>query len=306
MRTWFWTLLLIGCLSLSFPLQRWMDAERGSAAVIEDALYLSSGKTLKRMSLGFDGLLADLYWLRTIQYFGGKVQKLSGSVNINDVSGWHLDLLEPLLNITTELDPHYLAAYRFGALFLPDLNPEGAIRFLQRAIRDNPGEWRLYQDLAYIYWRQGRFREASETYAQGSRVPGAPAWLQTMSATMLVKGGDRETARDIFERLYENSDDTYTRQLSLARLQAFRAEDEIAFLNQLVAAYRERRGACPESLAAFIRALPPASFERLRQAGLRFAEDKAPLDPDGFPYAYDAAACTVTLAQESTIMRWKF
>src|ERR1044071_7665822 len=141
MKTWLCTLLLVVCLGLSLGLQRWIDAQRSTSAAIEDALYISSGKTLKRLSLGFDGLVADLYWLRTIQYFGSKAQQVKGARNINDVSDWHLGLLEPLLNITTELDPHYIAAYRFGALFLPDINPEGAIRFVARAIRDNPDEW---------------------------------------------------------------------------------------------------------------------------------------------------------------------
>ena len=305
MKAWLWPSLLIGCLSLSIPLQRWMDARR-PAAVVEDALYVSSSKTLKRMSLGFDGLLADIYWLRTIQYFGGKLQQMRGSINVSDVSNWHLDLLEPLLNLTTELDPHYIAAYRFGALFLPDIDPEGAVRFVQRAIRDNPGDWRLYQDLAYIYWKQGRYREASETYERGGRVSGAPDWMQTMSAVMLVKGGDRETARQIFRRIYEHSDDAYTRGLSLARLKEFESQDQIAFLNRLVASYRERYGACPASLAGFIKSLPASSLDQVRKAGLVIDEHGAPLDPDGFAYDYDAQTCLVALAEKSTIVRWKF
>ncbi len=306
MKTWLWSSLLIVSLGASLPLQRWLEARRGSAAALEESLYLSSGKMLKRVSLGFDGLLADLYWLRTIQYFGGKLQQMRGSINVNDVSSWRLDLLEPLLEITTELDPHYIAAYRFGALFLPDLNPENAIRFLQRGIRHNPDDWRLYQDLGYIYWKQGRFREASETYEQGSRLPGAPRWMRTMSALMLLKGGERETAREVFQRIYEHSEDAYTRQISLARLKWLQAEDEIAFLHRLIAAFRERQGVCPASLAGLIGSLPTSSVGRLRQAGLRFDESGAPLDPDGFAYAYDARTCTVALADASTIARWKF
>jgi tetratricopeptide (TPR) repeat protein len=306
MKTWLWSSLLVICLGLNVGLQVWMDAQRGSGAAIEEALYVSSGKTLKRTSLGFDGLLADLYWLRTIQYFGRKIEKLEGRININDVSSWHLDLLEPLLNITTELDPHYVAAYRFGALFLPDINPEGAVRFVERAIRDNPNEWRLYQDLGYIFWKQGRFREASEAYERGSRVPGAPAWMQTMPAVMLAKGGDRETAREMFQRIYENTDDNFVRQIALARLQGFRAQDEIDFLSRLMAAYRERRGACPASLAGFIKSLPASAVDQLTAAGLRFDPSGAPLDPEGFAYDYNPATCAVTISEKSTVARWKF
>jgi len=36
----------------------------------EDALYIDSPKFLKRASLGYQGLLADIYWTRAVQYFG--------------------------------------------------------------------------------------------------------------------------------------------------------------------------------------------------------------------------------------------
>jgi Flp pilus assembly protein TadD len=118
-----------------------------------------------------------------------------------------LKLLQPLLDITVDLDPKHVAAYRFGAVFLPDIDADAAVRFVERGIRNNPGEWRLYQDLGFVQWRRNRFREAAEAYARGSRLPGAPAWMRTMPALMLAKGGERETARAMFLRLYEESDD---------------------------------------------------------------------------------------------------
>jgi hypothetical protein len=305
MKTWLWTTLLIIGLGAAVPLQRWMDARRGAGAVVEESLYVKSGRTLRRASLGFEGLLADVYWLRTIQYFGDKAQRVKGTVNVGNVGNWGLTLLEPMLNVTTELDPGYVAAYRFGALFLPDISPQGAIGFVQRGIRDNPGDWRLYQDLGYIYWKQGRFKEASEAYEQGSRVAGAPGWMKTMAAVMLSQGGERETARTMFQRIYESSDDAKVKGIALARLQSMQSEDEIAFLNRLAASWREQRGACPSSLADLLRSLPQASLNKFSQAGLRLSKTYEPLDPHGFAYSYDAANCTASLGQESTIVRWK-
>ena len=65
------------------------------------------------MSLGYDGLLADIYWTRAVQYFGSKHHE--GSRNF--------DLLAPLLEITTTLDPHLLVAYEYGANFLAPKPP---------------------------------------------------------------------------------------------------------------------------------------------------------------------------------------
>ena len=64
---------------------------------------------MKRLSLGYDGLLADIYWTRAVQYFGTRHQQQRAQLQ---------SLLAPLLEITTTLDPQLLVAYQFGANFL--------------------------------------------------------------------------------------------------------------------------------------------------------------------------------------------
>src|SRR5205823_1191259 len=73
------------------------------AAPLQEMLYVSSPKLLKRLCLGYDGLLADIYWTRAVQYFGGTHSR----------GGGNYKLLWPLLNITTQLDPHLIPAYEF-------------------------------------------------------------------------------------------------------------------------------------------------------------------------------------------------
>jgi tetratricopeptide (TPR) repeat protein len=211
MKRLMWQILLVVFLALSVVAQNWIDSHRRAPPPVEEALYLSSGEALKRASIGFDGLMADIYWIRTLLYFGGEFEKQRGANQYFDVS--RLKLLEPLLDITVELDPKLVAAYRFGAVFLPDIDAGAAARFVERGIRNNPDEWRLYQDLGFVQWRRNRFREAAEAYAQGSRLPGAPAWMRTTPALMLAKGGERETARAMFLRLYEESDDPFVKQV---------------------------------------------------------------------------------------------
>src|SRR5579872_579016 len=96
---------------------RWAagSVQAGSAAATTP-LYVSSGKLLRDLSLGYEGLLADIYWTRAVQYYGR--ERLSGHPRF--------DLLGPLLRITTTLDPHLIIAYRFGAVFLAEKPPGGA------------------------------------------------------------------------------------------------------------------------------------------------------------------------------------
>ncbi|MGH9768419.1 MAG: hypothetical protein ACREAB_13390, partial [Blastocatellia bacterium] len=224
MKRLLWPALLIVFLAVSVIAQNWMDARRRVPPEIKETLYLNSGETLKHAGIGFDGLMADIYWIRTLLYFGENFERQRGANQSFDAR--QLQLLEPMLNITVELDPRYIAAYRFGAIFLPEINVESAVRFVERGIRNNPDEWRLYQDLGFVEWRRGRFREAAEAYARGSRLPGAPAWMQTMPPLMLVKGGDRETAREIFLRLYEESDDPFIKQVCEEQLMLLREQEQ--------------------------------------------------------------------------------
>ena len=54
-------------------------------------LYFTSGEQLKWLAPGFEGLLADVYWLRTVQYFGRAIMRrhpwLAGLVMTRPVLG---------------------------------------------------------------------------------------------------------------------------------------------------------------------------------------------------------------------------
>src|SRR4030088_3066368 len=117
-------------------------------SVAQQALYVRSSKVLRRMSLGYTGLLADIYWTRAVQYFGEQHHSGSGDFR----------LLAPLLEVTTELDPKMLPAYQFGANFLAPKPPNGAglpgaaLLLMKYGIEDKPVRWRLYYNLGFLYY----------------------------------------------------------------------------------------------------------------------------------------------------------
>src|SRR5262249_51717092 len=86
--------LLFGFAASVFCLRRVDRIRTGST--LQEVLYISSPETLRRVSLGYSGLMADIYWTRAVQYFGSK----------HHAGGGRYDLLAPLLEITTTLDPH--------------------------------------------------------------------------------------------------------------------------------------------------------------------------------------------------------
>jgi tetratricopeptide (TPR) repeat protein len=277
---------------------RWLELRRpaqSEVSQVSEELYVTPNAA-REMSLAFNGLAADWYWLRTLQYVGRKSTAYRGQIQLDDLRALKLKILAPLLDNTTTLDPQFMAAYEYGAVVLPAVDTDAAVKLINKGIDANPNAWRLHSYLGYIYWQQNRFTEASEAYAAGSRVAGAPAWMGSLAAQMSVKGGSRETARAIYETMLRSTEDEQTRKLAANRLAQLQSLDEMDALRRLLSAYRERSsGRCPAAwreIATIIRAA-------------RFRQDTsgAPLDPSDAPYKLISERCDVELDEHSTILR---
>ena len=265
-------------------LARFVDARRSPVDVSanDESLYLNA-KTAKRISLGFNGLAADWYWMRSLQYVGRKIIEQEGNASLDDLSQLDLRLLAPLLENATTLDPEFLDPYEYAAVVLPAIDVQEAIRITRKGIDANPNAWRLYQHLGYIYWQQHDYAAAAEVYGRGAQIPGVPSWMQAMKARMAAEGGSRNTAREIYTRMFEQSVDEKIKQMAEKRLMQLDSLDQRDELHKLLAAYRTRTGRCP------------ATWREINLPG-------APLDPSGAPYVLNSGKCEVELGQGSEII----
>lgn len=281
----------ITCVAL---LVRWIDTVRPPADsnVIDDSLYLN-GKTARRISLSFNGLAADWYWMRSLQYVGRKILDHKQDVPIDNLGKLDMKLLAPLLDTATTLDPEFLNPYEYAAIVLPSVDVQEAIRITQKGIQANPNAWKLYQHLGYIYWQQHDYRAASETYGRGAQIPGAPAWMEALKAKMVAEGGSRSTAREIYTRMYDQSSDEQVRDMAHKRLMQLDSLDQRDFLRKLLNAYQARAGKCPNSW----KELEPV----LRGMRVPVDASAAPLDPTRTPYVLLAGTCEVELDPKSQV-----
>lgn len=247
----------------------------------------------RRMSLGFNGLMADWYWLRSLQYVGRKVAAYEERFSLDDLGPLNVKNLGALLDRATTLDPRFTAAYEFGAVVLPAIDDEAAVRLTEKGIRENPGQWRLYQYLGYIHWQRGRFPEAAAAYHAGARVPGAPAWMDSMAAQMEAGGGSRATARDIYRRMYDEAQDEQIRTLAARRLLQLVSLDQRDAIRAALADFQSRASRCPANWREVA--------QQLRAANLKLDASGAPLDPTNVPYVLDVNACDVKLDERSEI-----
>jgi len=276
-----WLLMLL-CFSGLIPLQRSLDLRGGSKGAPGEVLFLPSGRVLRELSLGYGGLLADIYWTRVVQYFGGK--RVAHSTEFK--------LLGPLLQITTDLDPHLIMAYRFGSIFLADKPPRGAgepyeaLALLERGIVANPDHWRLWEDVGFVYyWDLKDYAAAARAFQAGSERPGAGTWMRALAAKVAAQGGELATSRFLWSEIARQAGNEQMRKNAEDHLMAIQATEEIAKLNELVALYNERQPQPARSLQALVAASYLGALPR---------------DPSGKPYILDAAG-RVKLNPRSTV-----
>jgi len=260
---------LVVCLAASVILLRRVDRIRPQAT-LDEVLYISSPKVLKRASLGYDGLMADIYWTRAVQYFGHRHFLYSRSYNE----------LAPLLEITTHLDPHLLVAYQFGASFLAPKPPNGAgqpqraVELMEYGIQNNPDEWRLYYNLGFVYYMELKdYAKAAEAFERGSKVPNAHPFLKVMAAQMAQHAGEFETARALWTATYQTTQDRQIRANALEHLRALRVDEDVFHLQELVNEYQQKIG------------IAPSNLNDLVAMGMLSG---IPVDPDGHAYKLTA------------------
>jgi tetratricopeptide (TPR) repeat protein len=284
--------IVIGMIA-TVALARFVDAQRPAAdpAIADESLYLNA-KTAKRLSLGFNGLAADWYWMRSLQYVGRKIIEHDQNIPLNDLSRLNLKLLAPLLENATTLDPQFLDPYEYAAVVLSAVDVNEAIRITRKGIDANPNVWRLHQHLGYIYWEHGNYAAAAEAYGEGAKLPGAPVWMEAMKARMAAEGGSRDTAREIYTRMFEQSGDETVKDMARGRLMQLDSLDERDALRKVLNAYKTRTGRCPDN------------WRELDLRAMRIALDAngAPVDPSGTAYSLAPGKCEVELGNGSQII----
>jgi tetratricopeptide (TPR) repeat protein len=269
------------------------------AASEEETLYLTQRAT-SRVVFTQRSLGSDLYWIRAIQYYGGHAKGAKASVEnalepppalaAKPPAGF--DVLYPLLDITTTLDPRFNIAYRFGSIFLSEKYPYGpgrpdqAIALLEKGLQAMPDRWQYWQDIGFVYyWNIHDYTQAARAFNRGADIPGAPWWLRSLAATMLARGGDRSASRLLWRQLYDTANNEYARNAAGLKLQQLDAIETIEWLQGVIDAFSKRTGS------------QVTSWNQVVAAGLIRG---VPLDPGGVPYEL-ASSSRVQLSPRSPL-----
>jgi tetratricopeptide (TPR) repeat protein len=266
MAKWLFAILLAAGFTGVWQLQRRIDAEKKLVTVEQDELAFRSSNLVKKMSLEYAPLMGAIYWTRAVQYYGEK-HKLQDT---------NLGLLWPLLDIATTLDPNLMPAYRFGSTFLSDAPPRGAgrpdlaVELLERGLKANPDQWRLYQDLGNVYYFDMKdYSKASAAFAEGSKNPNALLWMKVMAAKIAAEGESVETSYFLWKEVYETTTDPSVKKNAEEHIKLMQVELDFKVINRLADEFEKQTGRRATRIGELI------------QAGLIRG---VPRDPEGYPY----------------------
>jgi tetratricopeptide (TPR) repeat protein len=258
--------------------------DRSLAALPPRSPGLWAGREMKRLVPGFEGPFADIYWLRTVQYYGGQRAFASKA---------RYELLYPLIDITVTLDPRLEIAYRYGATFLAEPLPSGAgdpqkaVAVLERGVKALPENWRLRQYLGFIIFLFLHDSDrAAKVLNEAAELPGAAFWLRTLAADLLQRGGERQAARSMWKQMYEQAEEGSIKENARLRLRQLDALDQADALTAAAVAIEKRTGRKPASLAEI------GALARQRV-----------VDPTGVPFEYDPKKGTVEISPRSILWR---
>jgi tetratricopeptide (TPR) repeat protein len=230
-----------------------------------DLAAVPSAQAARWTSAGHPTLVANLWWLRAVQYMGD---------DRADERGW--DKLYPAVDLVTDLDPRHGYAYQVAGVMLG-----GAGRFaesdaiFEKGFQNVPGRYILaFQRAVNAFLYEGDYPEAARWFEAASRVPGAPAArMRAYAAAMLAKGDQHAAAVALLEESLRAAEDDDTRQSLRKQLDQVELEYRATVVEKAAAAYAARHG------------FPPAVLQLLVLEGLL---PEIPADPFGGMLYLDA------------------
>ena len=241
-----------------------LEAQGTESAQAGDVGPLPDGKVLRVLALGFDRLLADAFWLRTVYYVGDERSHAAG-----------YPAAARLAQLVTDVDPSFRTVYvtMSGAVSALAGDPDGAIELLRKGVQ-HVDYWKLNFLLGTLYFLEkqdyARAAEQIRIAADKARAnPMAPPYLPLLASRLYASAGDPETALLFIQARLREEREEATRQALERRYGSLWIERDLQRIDGAIAAYIGQHGRAPAGIGALVAA--------------GFLE-REPLDPQGGPY----------------------
>jgi hypothetical protein len=221
-----------------------LDRAATAAARNDEPIYLPRAEFLRPMSLGWQNVLADVLWFRTISYFGEHFRS-------DRTYPW----LAQMCDLVTDLDPRAEHVYRFAGFVLPwEANQADAgIRLLEKGARQFPNSWVLEYFVGFhYYFFKNDYPNALEHLRRAVQLPGVHPSVPALIAVLSAEHYGPQTTMAFLAELEHDVDSQELRDVVRENLQEARLADDLQHLDAAVDAYRTATGHAPLTIEALV------------------------------------------------------
>jgi hypothetical protein len=202
-----------------------------------------NGKALRVLSLGFDRLVADLFWLRTVYYVGDEQYSAAG-----------YPAADALADLVTDIDPSFTTVYvvMSGAIGYLKGDPDGAIALLEKGTR-NVSYWKLHFLLGFNYFTEKLAYDLAAREMETAAKLGGPPYLPLLASRLYASAGDPETALAFIRARLAEEKEPETRKALEKRAWDLWITRDLDRIDAAITSYVERKKEAPRALEDLVR-----------------------------------------------------
>jgi len=220
-----------------------VEARRVQTTIDNELALYPSGTLLGPATCGYQNVVADALWFRAIQYYGEHRK-----------TDLVFDKAAHVFRVLTDLDPHFVGAYRFGALVVIEDagDREAGLEILRKGMRWNQGRWELAFDLGFHHFRKGEFDRAV-FYFRRAALWGGEERVARFAAYAEKRRGGLDESEELWREILATTDNDRFREAARFALSGIRAARDTAFLAERARAFRGRHTRFPHDLEEMVR-----------------------------------------------------
>ncbi|MEE2830348.1 MAG: hypothetical protein VX498_14260 [Myxococcota bacterium] len=241
------TCILLLCIAIPLlaSAHRHVDAWAPRSSALQRVKYLPTGDFLRTAALGYEMLLADFFWIRATLLFGENHGKAD-----QDWYAW----LYHMIDLTTDLDPEFRAAYKYGGTMLrvDGVFVDQSSLVFQKGMRNRPDEWYFPFGIAMNYFIHRENSEVAARYMEvAATTGGGPFYLRNLTASLLSESNQLDAALLFAQEELNNLPAGHTEIRSALELKVFELKYLVGVqaIERVLQQHRASHGAFPESPA---------------------------------------------------------
>jgi len=241
------TALIAALLYVSlFCAQNRLDREQALAFQQSGRLVIFPKPSVVRLaSLGHKNLLADYYWLKTIQYLGACIM-----LKIKPMR------LYRYAQFVTDIDPKFFEAYYYPAavMIVDRISPEQTIALLEKGKKSLPDQGLIPALLGFSYYY---FMHDNEQAAQNFDLAAKLrnyAGYAILAARIRGEEGSAEVSLDFLNQLTQDSKMSRWASEINQMIIGLGQHKQLALLNRLIDQYQSLKGQYPNRVSDLVKA----------------------------------------------------